>query len=123
MARTAIHPGHHLAEAIAASGITAAALARAIEVPPNQVTGILRGTRCITADPALRLGRYFDISAAFWMNLQQVYDLRRGDRRLAMGCHGFRRGAAVRAADRRQNRDRGSQFGVLLGDGRPLVHI
>lgn len=85
MTRTAIHPGQHLAEAMEASGITAAQLARDIEVPPNRVTGILHGTRGITADTALRLGRYFDISAAFWMNLQQIYDLRRAEQEIGDG--------------------------------------
>jgi addiction module HigA family antidote len=85
MARTAIHPGEHLAEAIEASGVTAAQVARDIEVPPNRITGILHGTRGITADTALRLGRYFDISAAFWMNLQQIYDLRRAEQEIGDG--------------------------------------
>jgi addiction module HigA family antidote len=85
MARTAIHPGEHLAEAIEASGITATQLARDIDVPPNRVTGILHGTRGITADTALRLGRYFGISAAFWMNLQQIYDLRRAEAAIGDG--------------------------------------
>ena len=85
MARTAIHPGEHLAEAIEASGISAAQLARKIEVPANRVTGILHGTRGITADTALRLGRYFDVSAAFWMNLQQIYDLRRAEQEIGDG--------------------------------------
>jgi addiction module HigA family antidote len=76
MARSAIHPGEHLAEAIEASGITATQLARELRVPPNRVTAILQGQRAITADTALRLGRYFGTSAAFWMNLQQLYDLR-----------------------------------------------
>ena len=76
MARTAIHPGERLAAAI---GGTAARLARDIGVPPNRVTGILHGTRGITADTALRLGRYFGTSAAFWMNLQQDYDLRQAE--------------------------------------------
>ena len=82
MARSAIHPGEHLAEAIEAIGGTAAQLARDIGVPPNRVTGILHGTRGVTADTALRLGRYFSISAAFWMNLQQIYDLRRAEQAL-----------------------------------------
>lgn len=76
MARSAIHPGEHLADALAVSGVTGAQLARDIGVPPNRITGILHGTRGITADTALRLGRYFGTSATFWMNLQQTYDLR-----------------------------------------------
>ena len=76
MARSAIHPGEHLADAIEALGITAAQLARDLQVPPNRITAILQGQRAITADTALRLARYFATSAAFWMNLQQLYDLR-----------------------------------------------
>lgn len=76
MARTPIHPGEHLAEATRALGITAAQLARDIHVPANRVTRILHGTRGITADTAHRFGRYFGTSAEFWMNLQQMYDLR-----------------------------------------------
>ena len=85
MARSAIHPGEHLADAIAAAGITATQLARDIEVPPNRITGIVHFTRGITADTALRLGRYFGISAAFWMNLQQIYDLRRAEQEIGDG--------------------------------------
>jgi antitoxin HigA-1 len=80
MARTAIHPGEHLADALGGLGITAAQLARDIAVPANRVSGILRGRRAITADTALRLSRYFGTSAEFWMNLQQTYDLRRAQR-------------------------------------------
>jgi addiction module HigA family antidote len=85
MARSAIHPGEHLADAIVAMGITATQLARDVEVPPNRITGILHGTRGITADTALRLGRYFGMSAAFWMNLQQIYDLRRAEQEIGDG--------------------------------------
>jgi addiction module HigA family antidote len=104
MARTAIHPGQHLAEAIEASGITAAQLARDIEVPPNRITGILHGTRGITADTALRLGRYFDLSAAFWMNLQQIYDLRRAEQEIGDGLMRIptRRGGRSGVAGRRR---------------------
>ena len=58
-------------------GLSAGVLARALGVPPNRVTGILNGTRSITADTSLRRARFFDSSAEFWMNLQQAYDLRR----------------------------------------------
>ena len=73
MARSAIHPGEHLADAIAGLGITPAQLARDIAVPANRVSGILHGRRAITADTALRLARYFGTSAQFWMNLQQIH--------------------------------------------------
>lgn len=80
MARSPIHPGEHLSEAIQAQGVTAAQLARDLKVPANRITGILHGTRAVTADTALRLGRYFGTSAEFWMNLQQLYELRRAAR-------------------------------------------
>ncbi len=117
MARTAIHPGQHLAEAIEASGITAAQLARDIEVPPNRVTGILHGTRGITADTALRLRRYLDISAAFWMNLQQIYDLRRAEQEIGDGLSRIptRRGGRGRMVGRRRTTDGGKSVQRAVG--------
>ncbi|GEO81575.1 HigA family addiction module antitoxin [Pararhodospirillum oryzae] len=50
-------------------------LARALRVPPNRVSAILAGQRAITADTALRLGRFFATSPLFWMNLQARHDL------------------------------------------------
>jgi addiction module HigA family antidote len=50
-------------------------LAKALKVPANRITTILRGERSVTADTALRLGRFFGTSPEFWMNLQQAYDL------------------------------------------------
>ena len=102
MTRSAIHPGEHLADAIEGMGITAAQLARDIDVPPNRITGILHGTRGITADTALRLGRYFGMSAAFWMNLQQLYDLRRAEREIGDGLARIPVGRGVRSAGGRR---------------------
>ncbi len=76
MARTAIHPGEHLAEELKELGISAAELARQIEVPVNRVTSIINGQRGITADTALRLGHWFGSSPEFWLNLQKLYELR-----------------------------------------------
>jgi len=76
MARTAIHPGEHLAEELDELGISATELARQLDVPVNRVTGILNGQRGITADTALRLGHWFGTSAEFWLNLQKLYELR-----------------------------------------------
>jgi addiction module HigA family antidote len=76
LARTAIHPGEHLAEELKELGISAAELARQIEVPVNRVTGIINGQRGVTADTALRLGHWFGTSPEFWLNLQQLYELR-----------------------------------------------
>jgi len=56
-------------------GMSATALALALRVPANRVTAILNEERAVTADTALRLGRYFGTSARFWLNLQQSYEL------------------------------------------------
>jgi addiction module HigA family antidote len=76
MTRPAIHPGEILADELAEAGVSPTALARAIGVPPNRVTGIINGQRGITGDTALRLGHWFGMSAQFWLNLQGAYDLR-----------------------------------------------
>ncbi|MGH9882689.1 MAG: HigA family addiction module antitoxin [Pyrinomonadaceae bacterium] len=73
---TAIHPGEHLAEELEALGMSAAELARKLEVPTNRITGILNGQRAITGDTALRLGHFFGTSPEFWLNLQSLYELR-----------------------------------------------
>src|ERR1700722_646541 len=72
----AIHPGEHLAEELKALHMSAAELARKLDVPTNRITQILNGTRSITGDTALRLGHFFGMNAQFWLNLQSVYDLR-----------------------------------------------
>ncbi len=72
-----IHPGEILRDELAERGLSANALAKALGVPANRITGILNGTRALTADTALRLARCFGTSPEFWMNLQQAYELRR----------------------------------------------
>lgn len=76
MARTAIHPGEHLAEQLVELGMSAAELGRRLKVPTNRITGILNGQRAITGDSALRLAHFFGTSPDFWLNLQKVYELR-----------------------------------------------
>jgi len=76
MARGAIHPGEHLALELRALNISAADLARLINVPRNRVTLILNGRRAITGDTALRLAHFFGTSAELWLALQSLYDLR-----------------------------------------------
>ncbi|HWA68416.1 MAG TPA: HigA family addiction module antitoxin [Rhizomicrobium sp.] len=76
MARTPIHPGEHLAEALSELGMSAAELARQLAIPTNRITGIINGERAVTADTALRLGHWFGMSAEFWLNLQKLYELR-----------------------------------------------
>src|SRR5450432_4358711 len=75
MARTPIHPGEILGDGLQETGLTAKKLADVIEVPPNRLYQLLAGKRNVTADTALRLGRYFGMSADFWMNLQSAYEL------------------------------------------------
>lgn len=76
MARIPIHPGEVLAEDLAALHMSAARLARQLQVPTNRITEILNGERAITGDTALRLAHFFGTSAQFWLNLQSLYDLR-----------------------------------------------
>ncbi|GLJ62019.1 MULTISPECIES: HigA family addiction module antitoxin [Microbacterium] len=71
-----IHPGEVLMEDfVEAFGITQNKLAVSIGVPPRRINEIVHGKRAITADTALRLGKYFGTSAQFWLNLQAQYDL------------------------------------------------
>jgi addiction module HigA family antidote len=57
-------------------GITINALARDIAVPPNRISEIVNGKRAISADTALRLGKYFGVSPEIWLDLQSEYELR-----------------------------------------------
>src|SRR5512139_3402287 len=57
-------------------GITVTALARDIGVPANRISQIVNGKRAMSADTALRLGKYFGVSAEIWLDLQSEYDLR-----------------------------------------------
>ena len=63
-------------------GLTANALAKAIRVPSNRITAVLKDERGITGDTAIRLGTFFKTSAEFWMNLQMTYDLRNAEKAL-----------------------------------------
>jgi addiction module HigA family antidote len=76
MGLIAIHPGEHLAEELTELGMSAAELARQLEVPTNRVTEILNGRRAITGDTALRLAHFFGTTAEFWLNLQSLFELR-----------------------------------------------
>ena len=72
-----IPPGAVLAEEFMRPlGLSINALARALDVPPNRVSDIVNGKRAITADTALRLGKFFGVPAETWLNLQGDYDLR-----------------------------------------------
>jgi antitoxin HigA-1 len=70
-----IHPGRILRRELTARSLSANALARALRVPSGRIVEILNGKRGISAETALRLGRYFGNDAQFWVNLQAQYDL------------------------------------------------
>jgi addiction module HigA family antidote len=74
-----IHPGEILLEEFLQPStplLNANTLAKALGVPANRITAILKGQRGITGDTALRLGTFFNTSPEFWMNLQKTYELR-----------------------------------------------
>jgi len=75
MGRTPIHPGEILKDELSELNISASELARALKIPPNRITQILAGKRAVTADTALRLGKWFGTGPQIWLNLQQTYDL------------------------------------------------
>src|ERR687888_291876 len=81
-----VHPGEILLEEfLTPLGLSQYRLARDTSVPPRRINEIVRGSRAITADTALRLARYFGTTERFWLNLQAHYDLevekgRLGDR-------------------------------------------
>ena len=99
MARSAIHPGEHLADQLKALDMSAAELGRQIKVPPNRITEIINGQRAITGDTALRLGHFFGNTPQFWLNLQSIYDLRVAEKKT---------GAAIRTLPKLGNR--GAKF-------------
>ncbi len=76
MSRTPIHPGIILKDELAEIGVSGSELSRQLNVPENRIPLIVSGKRNITADTTLRLGKWFGMSAAFWLNLQKSYELR-----------------------------------------------
>jgi len=72
-----IHPGEILLEEFMKPlGVSINKLARDVDVPPGRISEIVNGKRAVTADTALRLGRYFGVSPEIWINLQADYELR-----------------------------------------------
>ena len=81
MARLMTHPGEILREEyLVPLGLSARALAKDLDVPANRLTEIMRGVRDVTADTAIRLGRYFGTDPRFWLNLQAAYDLSKAEK-------------------------------------------
>ncbi len=71
-----VHPGEILLhEFLEPMGLSQYALAQSVAVPPRRINEIVLGKRSVSADTALRLGRYFGIEPQFWLNLQSRYDL------------------------------------------------
>lgn len=70
-----VHPGRFLKRELAARDLSANRLSLDLGVPSGRITDILNGRRAITADTALRLGRYFGNSAQFWLDLQSQYEI------------------------------------------------
>jgi len=78
-----LHPGEVLLEEfLVPMELSQSALARGIAVPPRRINEIVHGNRSVTADTALRLGRYFGVSPQFWLNLQGHFDLEQEQDRL-----------------------------------------
>ncbi len=78
-----VHPGEILMEEfLTPMGISQYRLSRDISVPPLRINDIVHGNRSVTADTALRLGRYFGVSPQFWLNLQGHFDLEQEQDRL-----------------------------------------
>src|SRR5713226_2277379 len=81
MARLRTHPGEVLREEyLVPLGLSARALAKELGVPANRLTEIMRGARDVTADTAIRLGRYFRTDPRFWLNLHAAFDLARAEK-------------------------------------------
>ena len=75
MTREAIHPGEFLADELEEIAMTRTELARQIDVPANRISQLIHGKRDLTADTALRLGRFFGTGPELWLNLQKTYEL------------------------------------------------
>ncbi|MGH8627932.1 MAG: HigA family addiction module antitoxin [Gammaproteobacteria bacterium] len=83
----AIHPGEFLAETLEELGLSQAAFARAIGVPPMRISHVIKGARPVTAELALLFGRAFNQSPQYWLNLQADYDLKTAEASIGPRLH------------------------------------
>ena len=91
---TATHLGEVLREKyLVPLGLSARTLAKLLDVPANRISEIMRGTRDVTADTAIRLGRYFGTDPCFWLNLQAAHDLSKAEK-----AHSYRKIVPRKAA-------------------------
>jgi addiction module HigA family antidote len=82
MARLAIHPGEHVQEEIEALGLDLTTLSAQLGVSAERLASLVDGHTALDADMALRLGHFFGIRPEFWMNLQDLYELRTTEQQL-----------------------------------------
>ncbi len=75
MLQHAFHPGEVLKDELVEIGVSPTELTRQLDAPANRLSQIINGKRSVTGDTALRLGHWFGIDPAFWMNLRAQYDL------------------------------------------------
>jgi addiction module HigA family antidote len=107
------HPGTILEEDfLKPFGITKNSLATETRVPANRIGGIVRGTRAITPETALRLARFFGNSPEFWLNLQQMYDLSNAR---AQAAEKVEREVSPFSPEARDKRKRSLNPGVAIG--------
>ena len=97
MAQPPIHPGEILGDELRELDLSAAGLARELRVPTNRITQILNGQRAITADTALRLGRWLGTGPELWLNLQKQYELRLAEQQVG---ETIRQTVAIRSTPR-----------------------
>jgi addiction module HigA family antidote len=90
-----IHPGELLEEILHDHGMSQAAFARLVGVSPMRISHILRATRPVTADLALRFGKAFGQTPQFWLNLQSDYDLKTAERTMRASLRKIQRLAEI----------------------------
>jgi antitoxin HigA-1 len=83
-----VHPGRILKDELEARSLSASALSRALRVPSGRIVEIVNGKRSVSAETALRLGRYLGVDPQFWMNVQAQYDLAVARRKLGKRIEG-----------------------------------